>query len=384
MARALKSMVDKGLIAAPKRTIRFLWVPEFGGTYPYVQEHLERTRRTLAVFNCDMIGEDLHKTGGIFTITATPDSVPSFLNDVVPNFARHVESLGLKSPNGSLNPFVFQVEPFSGGSDHHVFGDGALRVPAVMLGHGDIFHHTSLDTMDKVDSSELRRICAITLGTACYLASASAAEAGELALLIARNGSGRLSADFYDHLVALFQAEKEKALQAAFRQLLNVLAHSTARENQAVLSTLVFAKDDKIKSEIKATAEALRMISSLLEAEAKKHYDGACRRLKMKPSAMTLTAEEKKLARVVPVRATDFICPLEQDYLVEKLGEEALKGLRLGGYSAYEALNFTDGKRSIYEIERAVSAEYGPVEMAEILEFFKILEKAGLVTLKYI
>jgi hypothetical protein len=70
IARALKRMVETGAIPAPRRTIRFLWVPEFNGTVPYIKTHLDRTRNTLAAINCDMIGEDLHKTGGTFNLVA--------------------------------------------------------------------------------------------------------------------------------------------------------------------------------------------------------------------------------------------------------------------------------------------------------------------------
>ena len=38
-----------------------------------------------------MIGEDLHATGGTLRIFRTPDSVPSFLNDLAANFAGLVE-----------------------------------------------------------------------------------------------------------------------------------------------------------------------------------------------------------------------------------------------------------------------------------------------------
>ncbi|MBN1939916.1 MAG: DUF4910 domain-containing protein, partial [Candidatus Aminicenantes bacterium] len=76
MARALKTFVETKTLAAPRRTIRFLWIPEFSGTVPYIKAHLEQTRNTLAALNCDMIGEDLHLTGGMFNITATPDSNP--------------------------------------------------------------------------------------------------------------------------------------------------------------------------------------------------------------------------------------------------------------------------------------------------------------------
>lgn len=45
MARALKTMVDGGFIPPPKRTIRFLWVPEFFGTVPYIKAHLEKNAK---------------------------------------------------------------------------------------------------------------------------------------------------------------------------------------------------------------------------------------------------------------------------------------------------------------------------------------------------
>jgi hypothetical protein len=63
-----------------------------------------------------------------------------------------VERLNLQSINGSNHPFVYKVRPFGGGSDHYIFNDGALKVSSVMFGHGDIFHHTSLDTPDKLVS----------------------------------------------------------------------------------------------------------------------------------------------------------------------------------------------------------------------------------------
>ncbi len=81
-----------------------------------------------------------------------------------------------------------------------IFNDGALKVPSVMFGHGDTFHHTSLDTPDKVDSSELRRVCFAALGSIYYMANASEQEGGDMARLIVRNGLSRLSQDYYDAL----------------------------------------------------------------------------------------------------------------------------------------------------------------------------------------
>jgi len=381
MARALKIMVDRGLVEPPRRTIRFLWVPEFAGTVPYIKAHLERTRNTLAVINCDMIGEDLHLTGGMFNITATPDSMPSYLNDVVANFAKLVDSLGLRSLNGSDHPFAYRVVSFGGGSDHYIFNDGALRVPAVMFGHGDTFHHTSLDSIDKVDASELRRVCSIALGSMVYLAGAQENEAKDMARLITRNGLGRLAADTYDAFGEVAAADNGGKLFDATKQAMNVIERSTAREKEAVYSTIRFGQGAEFKNEVAGFLINLDALGMRFKAEAGKIYKSLCLKFKVQPQEIAPTQDEKKFFDVVPVRAESFVCPLETDYLVEKLGSDAVGQIRLRGNAAYEALNFVDGKRSLYDITKAVSAEYGPLNISDIYGFFKILEKAELVRL---
>jgi hypothetical protein len=381
MARALMNLVRKGRIEPPKRTVRFLWVPEFYGTVPYIKEHLQRTRNTLSAINCDMIGEDLHLTGGTFNITCTPDSIPSYLNDVVVNFTKQADRLKLLSMTGSRHPFAYRVLPFSGGSDHYIFNDGALKVPSVMLGHGDVFHHTNLDTPDKVDPSELRRVCFIALGASYYLANASEKEAEDMAQLIARNGSARLSAEYYDSLHKLRNVKDPEDMNSEFRQVLNVIKHAASREVQAVLSTSVFSQDPSVKRNIKKTTLNLKLIADAFKEDAKRNYEDLCAAQDIKPRPVSMTSEEKKLSTIIPLRDDDFVCPLQGGYIQDKLGKEYTKQPSLRSLTAYEALNFADGKKSILEITQAVSAQFGPVKIQAVYDFFKMLEKAGLMTL---
>jgi aminopeptidase YwaD len=381
MARALKSMIASGAVEPPKRTIRFLWVPEFNGLVPYIQAHLERTRNALAAVNCDMIGEDLHKTGGTLGIFRTPDSMPTFLNDVAANFAGLAESLELTSLNGSAHPFVWKSYPYGGGSDHVVFNDGALRVPSVMLNRGDTFHHTSLDTMDKVDPTELRRSSFIALGAVYYLAAAGEKEALDMARLVVRNGLARHAADVYDSMAAIQNASGDDALVAAHKHVSNVCMSSYSREAKAVLSTLAFVKDRAVRREIEALNGPLETAQGSLSKEIFNMFWGRLAEpaKRLEPA---MSEAEKALTRIIPVRAPDFVCPLETDYLVEKLGPSVLQELKLGDDAAYEALNFADGRRDLLEIAKAVSAEYGPVDPADVARFFKVLERAGLVRMK--
>ncbi|NNM03776.1 MAG: M28 family peptidase, partial [Gemmatimonadetes bacterium] len=57
VARVLHTLIDEGRIPRPKRTIRFLWGPEYSGTGPWVREHKELMEKTHANINMDMVGE---------------------------------------------------------------------------------------------------------------------------------------------------------------------------------------------------------------------------------------------------------------------------------------------------------------------------------------
>ena len=48
----------------------------------------------------------------------------------------------------------------------------------------------------------------------------------------------------------------------------------------------------------------------------------------------------------------------------------------------YELGNFSDGRRSISDIRDAVSAEFGPIALPVVVDYFERLAKAGAVTLK--
>lgn len=56
---------------------------------------------------------------------------------------------------------------------------------------------------------------------------------------------------------------------------------------------------------------------------------------------------------------------------------EGLRGS--GGDYAYEALNFTDGKRDVQQVCDALSAEFGPVPLDLVVEYLRALEAIGVV-----
>src|SRR5262249_36193639 len=46
-------------------------------------------------------------------------------------------------------------------------------------------------------------------------------------------------------------------------------------------------------------------------------------------------------------------------------------------YNALEMRAFANGKRSVLDIRNALAAEYGPIELNRVMDFFKNAEKTG-------
>jgi aminopeptidase YwaD len=177
MARTLNALIAAKKIPQPLRTIHFMWVSEYYGTLAYASTHKE-TRRcgdwddprgipkwdanakqpcTVANINMDMVGEDTQKTNGRFYFTRTPDSVPSFLNALLEDVMQQTREARLFAGAGTHNYWQPEVAAHTLGSDHEIFL--GLGIPSTMFGHDpDWTHHTSEDTVDKTDASELLRV----------------------------------------------------------------------------------------------------------------------------------------------------------------------------------------------------------------------------------
>jgi len=213
------------------------------------------------------------------------------------------------------------------------------------------------------------------------MASAGNGEAEAMARLTARNGLVRMARDYYDALEDLHAAGGADDLFKAYRHVLNVVSHSGKRESRAVLSAAVFM-DGGGPAALKPYQSQIEALQLAFPKEAHAVYKTLCAKAGVPARALALTETERRLSRLVPVRAETFIGPLQMDFLIEKAGPEAAAKVRLRGNTAYEALNHVDGRMSVHDIAQAVSASYGPLEIQDVHDFFTVLEKAGLVVLK--
>ncbi|MHA1908588.1 MAG: DUF4910 domain-containing protein [Candidatus Thorarchaeota archaeon] len=170
--RVLSQLIKEGKIEQPDFSIRFIWMPEWYGMIEYIDKEKDALSKCKFVINADMVGANPCLSGSVLNLFRTPFSVPSTLNNVASHWLC-VESDRKHDPSkgGTLAPFKWQYSPYSPGSDHFMFTDSTVSIPAIMLNqYPDKFYHTSTDTTDKIDVAQMARASRILVLSALTLA----------------------------------------------------------------------------------------------------------------------------------------------------------------------------------------------------------------------
>ncbi len=381
IAETLQRLIDSGRMARPKRSLRFIWIPEWYGTMAYIDKHPELKGKDLgggflANLNMDMVGENLEILHSKLILTRSPDSTPSVLNDVIENMARMVDSMEIRTPRGSLSAMNYRITPYSGGSDHMMFID--REIPAVMFSHDpDYTHHTSEDTPDKVDPVELERSEILATGAALFLANLSDKDAGALVYLTLANSQGRLGQGFGKAHGLLVNATVSGGSTAdMFAEAENLLSQIHRREHKTI-STILHFNDG---------SDAVRAVESA-RAELNRQYHSLLSLLRKNAKSMGYQKAEFSLApdKRIPVRLTrgplDFGLP-ESKLAARDLDWYQQPGNRLSGSEKFEMVNFVDGNLSVSEIRNALSAEFGPISLERVARYFDDLVKVGVIAWK--
>jgi hypothetical protein len=365
--RTLARLIRDGDLAPPRRTIRFVWAPEISGTAAYMFKHPELQDTLLAALNFDMTGANPKTTDTYLRMKLTPDSRPSYLNDLVAGLLRFVDQTEIRTQQGQNAPFNYRLSPvaaISSGSDHSVFNDGG--VPAMQFNYWpDNFYHSSEDRIVHVDSTELKRVGFTAASAMYYLATAGAPQARDLAWESALNGE-RWIAEVTREAVHLMGHdasrldEQRKAVQLKVTGAFN-------RGRGAVESVLALSKEPPVAAAVKkfvTTLEASRDLNAKLVEDV---YVERAAALGVKPAPVALTDKEKEYALLIPKRLFRVYSAEAQQRRGQRGGggrpQAGAPGApaprRLPGLASSEVANFIDGTRSVLDIYNAVRAECG-------------------------
>jgi hypothetical protein len=307
--------------------------------------------------NYDMPGEDLELTDSYLRMKMTPDSRPSYLNDLIGNLLRYVDQTDIRTQTGNNAPFNYRLVPFISASDHIVFLSAGI--PAMQFNHWtDNFYHSSADRVEVSDPTEMKRTAFMGAAGFYYLANAGPEEARELAWEAAANGEqwitevGRQSARLLEADASAIH-ERHKAAQ-------NKINGAFERARGGVRSVLDLSDEPEVNALLERLTTSLQAVREAQASKIEAIYEERCGMLGVRPQDILLTDAEQRYARMVP--------RMQYRYYSEEYRSAAANvdlhvpdNSRVRGLAGMEIAWSIDGTRSILDIYNLIRAEYGNV-----------------------
>jgi hypothetical protein len=174
-ARVLSDAVRTGTLRRPRRTLRFLLMPESYGTMAYAVQQRERLARTRAALNVDSGAGSYEHEDAVLELFVNPHCCPNPFDAASWGIASaYYRQIG--------RPDKLRLKRYNLAGDN-CFCDPLLGVPHPWLAMGDggdLWHNTA-DTPDRVDPRSLHDLCCVVGGIAAFLANASDDEVRTLA-----------------------------------------------------------------------------------------------------------------------------------------------------------------------------------------------------------
>jgi aminopeptidase YwaD len=397
-ARTLQALIASGDLEHPRRTIRFLWLPEMSGTLAYLAGREAELHRLVAGLNLDMVGEDQDQTGSSWLIERPPDVAASFAPELLARLRDQLPALrgaaGVSPSHTGIGgyPLYRQAEvPFSGGSDHYILSDPSVGVPTPMLIQWpDRFYHTSADTPDRTDPHSLARAGSLAAIYAYWLATADLQEATWLGYEMVSRFKVRLVETAQAATTRALALDDAEALARTMRELDRKVAYLWERHRIALSTLERLAPVACLLPDLLAEAER----SARHEvAWAKSAIDLHVTALELEdlpePATQPLSEEEQEASGLVPVRQVRGPIPLREhlrclDDEEREAWRQLLKARKDGAHYTLTtlALYWADGARSMLEIADLVELEAGKRDVELLVSYFRLLEKLGFVTLR--
>ncbi len=395
-ARALSKLIATGRLQRPKRSIRFLWVPEMTGSYAFLATHEEELKDTVAAINLDMVGQNQELCGSTFTVERPVSALPGFGGDLAATIlGLMTKEVGNLAGTSFYSTFRWAVCPFSGGSDHNIWGDPSVGVTCPMLIQWpDKFYHTSEDTIDKVDPHMLK-VTGVLTATYVYTAACAtpcdaALIAGEAAARFAGEADGLLS-------VLVDRAQKQLAKSSGEEKTEDILAKArrsielraaflVQRKKLDVSSLCRIVPDSPMFSAARAEAENLideagsfLLSKTLRDLAVVAGLDDVSQ---LPPVWQPEETEAYKRAKgIVPKRPfrgpfSSMCKEIPPDY------EEKAKALREKHGKIVPPRNcleyWADGKRTLADIAHLIESETGFYNMDALVDYFDLMAARGV------
>jgi len=417
IARTINKLINKGKLQKPKRSIRFLWVPEMNGTIPFLATNEDKISKMIAGINLDMVGENQDLCKSSFLIERTPDSNSSFVNDLVERI-RDEFTEDTKNPFGAgrFASFKYATTPFSGGSDHYILSDPTVGISCPMLIQWpDKFYHTNLDTLEKVDPEMLKRTGIIAATYAYFLANVGEREVIWLANEMLSKFKRKILKFIQDEITKISAIQEfnkfrvEPTQKNAAIEVINLekkLNYFINCQKNAFISLkkLSHINVDKYNEEIEEfTIKELQRPRKVIYKDLgfnKKEISEICEEMgegKIEKKGLIKEFEDKEKIKWEDIADKNIISriykgPILEMNILNRLSKEQREKyfeLKKENAETFDlirtlALYWADGKRKLSEIADLVELESGLRNTEFLVKYFNFLSKCKLIKSKIV
>jgi hypothetical protein len=391
LGRVFQKLIREGKLPQPLRDIRFWWSDEIYSEYQYIRSNPGSEKKMLANLHQDMTGAKQSMGSRVQNLIFAPHSRTSYLDalfESVGNFVIQTNNSYITAGRGGGYPRPYsqpiiatrgtreaynaRFVPFFASSDHMVFVEGAIGVPAVGLVNWDDYYiHSSDDDLGNLDQTQLQRNNFIIAAMALYLAYAEAKDIPILGAETYAQGGRRLANDMQAALHLLNEGDNWNDAHLLIEQ-------GSLRERRALNSMRVIASNDSranrtIDTFLAQTDGREKQLISELSAYYRDRYG--------KAPAVTMTTAQTAAAKKVPMNA-----PTLEEYFSKRRNTPT----GLHSHMSMATMSFVDGKRSYFDIYKAVKAEnlaagkfyYGTVTFDDVVKVLDGNVQAGALRLK--
>ncbi len=390
LGRVFSKLIKEGKLPPPLRDIRFWWSDEIYSEYQYFRSNPGSEKRILANLHQDMTGAKQSMGSRVQHLIFNPHSRTSYLDalfESVGNFViltnnAYIQagrgggyprpfSQPILSTRGSREAFNARFVPYFGSSDNLVFVEGIIGVPSVaLINWDDAYIHSSDDDLGNIDQTQLQRNNFIVGAMALYLAYAEAKDIPVLAAETHAQGGRRMANDMHAALQVLNAGDNWADAHLMIEQ-------GSLRERRALNSMRVVAGNDAAANKtIDTFLASVDTREKQLLGELSSFYVNKYGNLPL----LRMSAGETAASKKVPSN----IESMDEYFTKRRNVPTGLHSLMRG-----ETMSFVDGKRSYFDIYKAVKAEslaagkffYGTVTLEDIVKVLDANVASGALRL---
>jgi aminopeptidase YwaD len=220
IARTFKTLIERGDIERPRRSIKFLFIIEGMGSRTFITDNQERLSTIHAAFCLDSVGHDQGKLKSTLLFYRSPDSTQSYINDFYAAVMERAPKDGtwVFANDANRSPVHFTQAPFTPWSDNRYWVTHGVPSPLIMS-WPDLYFHTQLLTADNTDPRVFRRAGVTTALAAYEIANAGALEASSIADDVVTRSTARLNTIATNAIRTMASGDLGRAVERAGKEI---------------------------------------------------------------------------------------------------------------------------------------------------------------------